>query len=206
MTVRISLAQCLYTLGDNGGAAGGRTVIERNVCHDVRAYMAGGYCLSQDQASSHVLFDSNVCLRTTHCASAADRTPGLHASPCPDLAAALTEGPTFDPTFDPVGIDLNYTNNIFFDGYHDAWSPPYPDGGWPATRLETPCLCRIDRCIVHVTTVGYRPAAVRNSAITSRGCRAEGAGYPRQLNPSTSFHRSATPLSAVFSFYHKAGR
>ena len=42
-----------------------RTVVDGNVCHDVRAYMSGGYCLSQDQGSSNILFKNNVCLRTT---------------------------------------------------------------------------------------------------------------------------------------------
>jgi hypothetical protein len=51
---------CIYTLGQLNG-----TVVSGNVCHDVRAYRSGGYCLSQDQGSSNVLFDSNVCLRTT---------------------------------------------------------------------------------------------------------------------------------------------
>ena len=36
---------CIYTLGQLNG-----TVVSGNVCHDVRAYRSGGYCLSQDQA------------------------------------------------------------------------------------------------------------------------------------------------------------
>ena len=32
------------------------TLVRDNVCHDVRAYMSGGYCLSQDQGSSNLIF------------------------------------------------------------------------------------------------------------------------------------------------------
>lgn len=60
---------CIYTLGQNNG-----TVVDGNLCHDVRAYMSGGYGLSQDQGSENIVFTNNVCLRTTgsphntHCA------------------------------------------------------------------------------------------------------------------------------------------
>lgn len=51
---------CVYTLGQLNG-----TVVDGNLCHDVRAYMSGGYGLSQDQGSSNIVFTNNVCLRTT---------------------------------------------------------------------------------------------------------------------------------------------
>ena len=50
---------CIYTLGVLNG-----TVIRGNMCHDVAASYTGGYCLSQDQGSSNILFESNVCIRT----------------------------------------------------------------------------------------------------------------------------------------------
>lgn len=71
---------CIYTLGQLNG-----TVVAGNLCHDVRAYRSGGYCLSQDQGSSNVLFDSNVCLRTTA-----------------------------SPHNTHYGENLTYRNNIFF--------------------------------------------------------------------------------------------
>jgi len=51
---------CVYTLGQLNG-----TVVDSNLCHDVRAYMSGGYGLSQDQGSDYITFSNNVCIRTT---------------------------------------------------------------------------------------------------------------------------------------------
>ena len=73
---------CIYTLGQLDG-----TVVSENLCHDVRAYRSGGYCLSQDQGSSNVLFRSNVCLRTTA-----------------------------SPHNTHYGANLTYTNNVFWGG------------------------------------------------------------------------------------------
>jgi hypothetical protein len=56
----VRMQACIYTLGQLND-----TIVSGNVCHDVRAYRSGGYCLSQDQGSSNVLFLGNVCLRTT---------------------------------------------------------------------------------------------------------------------------------------------
>lgn len=79
---------CVYTLGQLGD-----TVVDGNLCHDVRAYMGGGYCLSQDQGSSGMLFSNNVCLRTTG-----------------------------SPHNTHYGMNLTYVNNIFWGGYYDSWS------------------------------------------------------------------------------------
>ena len=73
---------CVYTLGQLNG-----TVVDSNVCHDVRAYMSGGYGLSQDQGSSNVMFTNNVCLRTTG-----------------------------SPHNTHYGVNLTYDNNIFYQG------------------------------------------------------------------------------------------
>eukprot|EP00041_Stephanoeca_diplocostata_P020768 m.471460 g.471460 ORF g.471460 m.471460 type:complete len:352 (-) comp21658_c0_seq25:582-1637(-) len=78
---------CVYTLGQLNG-----TVVDSNLCHDVRAYMSGGYCLSQDQGSSSVTFSNNVCLRVTG-----------------------------SPHNTHYGVNLTYTNNIFWGGYYDSW-------------------------------------------------------------------------------------
>lgn len=51
---------CVYTLNGVRG-----TVVDNNVCHDVRAYMNGGYCLSQDQGTTDALFTNNLCLRVS---------------------------------------------------------------------------------------------------------------------------------------------
>eukprot|EP00039_Didymoeca_costata_P008224 m.109345 g.109345 ORF g.109345 m.109345 type:complete len:79 (+) comp13999_c0_seq4:93-329(+) len=51
---------CIYTLGQLNN-----TVVHNNLCHNVRAYMSGGYCLSQDQGSSFINFTENVCMYTT---------------------------------------------------------------------------------------------------------------------------------------------
>ena len=104
---------CVYTLGQLNG-----TVVENNVCHDVRAYMSGGYCLSQDQGSSNLLFRSNVCLRTTG-----------------------------SPHNTHYGEDVVYENNVFYSGYHDAWTDPSlaPAGGLrtsPNLRPGTNCNAR----------------------------------------------------------------
>eukprot|EP00038_Savillea_parva_P013237 m.7724 g.7724 ORF g.7724 m.7724 type:complete len:775 (+) comp2472_c0_seq1:60-2384(+) len=80
---------CVYTLGQLNG-----TVVDGNLCHDVRAYMSGGYGLSQDQGSSNILFQNNVCLRTTG-----------------------------SPHNTHYGVNLTYSNNIFWGGYIDSWVP-----------------------------------------------------------------------------------
>ncbi len=73
---------CIYTLGQLNN-----TVVSGNVCHDVRAYRSGGYCLSQDQGSSNIRFESNVCLRTTA-----------------------------SPHNTHYGENLTYVNNVFWGG------------------------------------------------------------------------------------------
>lgn len=78
---------CVYTLGQLNG-----TVVDSNLCHDVRAYMSGGYCLSQDQGSSSITFTNNVCLRVTG-----------------------------SPHNTHYGVNLTYSNNIFWGGYYDSW-------------------------------------------------------------------------------------
>jgi hypothetical protein len=98
---------CVYTLGELGGTRGEPTIVSGNVCHDVRAYMSGGYCLSQDQGSSSLLFEKNVCLRTTG-----------------------------TPHNTHYGANITYTNNLFFDGYHDCWVPPGADGAAAALRTS----------------------------------------------------------------------
>ena len=42
----------VYTLGVLNG-----THVHHNLLHDVYAWYTGGYCLSQDQGSSHILFE-----------------------------------------------------------------------------------------------------------------------------------------------------
>ena len=42
----------VYTLGVLNG-----TWVHHNLLHDVYAWYTGGYCLSQDQGSSHILFE-----------------------------------------------------------------------------------------------------------------------------------------------------
>lgn len=78
---------CVYTLGQLNG-----TVVDSNLCHDVRAYMNGGCCLSQDLGSSSVTFSNNVCLRVTG-----------------------------TPHNTHYGVNLTYTNSIFWGGYYDSW-------------------------------------------------------------------------------------
>ena len=78
---------CIYTLGQLNN-----TVVDGNVCHDVRAYMSGGYCLSQDQGSSNILFENNVCLRTTA-----------------------------SPQNTHYGVNITYANNVFYGGNWDSW-------------------------------------------------------------------------------------
>ena len=64
------------------------------MCHDVRAYMSGGYGVSQDQGSSNILFKNNVCLRTSG-----------------------------SPHNTHYGVNLTYENNVFWGGYYDSWAP-----------------------------------------------------------------------------------
>lgn len=115
---------CVYTLGQNIGS-----LVDHNVCHDVRAYMGGGYCLSQDQGSSHMRFTNNVCLRTTG-----------------------------SPHNTHYGVDVEYRNNIFFNGSHDVWTAPYSDG-YPAALRTSPKLG------------------------TSGGCQAQDVDFPPDVCP-----------------------
>jgi hypothetical protein len=78
---------CVYTLGNQSG-----TYVGRNLCTDVYAFYTGGFCLSQDQGSSDITFDSNVCLRTTG-----------------------------SPQNQHYGQHNRYVNNIFAMGFHDSW-------------------------------------------------------------------------------------
>lgn len=97
---------CIYTLGQLNG-----TVVSGNVCHDVMAYMSGGYCLSQDQGSSNVIFTENVCLRVTG-----------------------------SPHNTHYGINLTYSNNVFWGGYFDSWvSDPVVGGAILRTSPSPGC-------------------------------------------------------------------
>eukprot|EP00750_Incisomonas_marina_P016146 INCI19018.1.p1 GENE.INCI19018.1~~INCI19018.1.p1 ORF type:complete len:899 (-),score=132.49 INCI19018.1:451-2967(-) len=80
---------CVYTLNGVNGA-----VFDGNVCHDVRAYMNGGYCLSQDQGSSNATFSNNLCLRVTG-----------------------------SPHNTHYGVGLRYENNVFALGNWDNHYP-----------------------------------------------------------------------------------
>ena len=53
-------------------------------------------------------------------------------------------------------MDVNYSNNIFYQGYHDAWVPPFADGA---------------------------PGALRTSPQIGKGCGAESEGFPDPLCP-----------------------
>ena len=57
----------------------------------------GGYCLSQDQGSSSILLERNVCLRTTG-----------------------------SPHNTHYGTNLTYRNNIFFNGFYETWTAKTP--------------------------------------------------------------------------------
>ena len=120
---------CVYTLGRLEATDGSPTNVTDNVCHDVRAYMSGGYCLSQDQGSSHLRFERNVCLRTTG-----------------------------SPHNTHYGFDVSYKNNIFYDGYHDAWTLPNAKDGSAAGALRTSPMRHSDAKHVagcHGEAVGY---------------------------------------------------
>jgi hypothetical protein len=82
-------------------------VVDGNVCHDVRAYMSGGYCLSQDQGSSNIHFQNNVCLRTTA-----------------------------SPQNTHYGVNITYSNNVFYGGNWDSWVQEAP-GSLAAGALRT---------------------------------------------------------------------
>lgn len=95
---------CIYSLGQNNG-----TIVSSNLCHDVRAYMSGGYCLSQDQGSSYIVFSKNICLRTTS-----------------------------SPHNTHYGFNLTYTNNIFYDGGHNCWVLEKNLEGYPGALRTSP--------------------------------------------------------------------
>jgi hypothetical protein len=76
----------IYTLGVQPG-----TVVAGNFGHDVYASYTGGYGLSQDQGSSHMLFENNVLYRIN--------------------AALQTQH---------YGINNTYRNNLFADGMVDS--------------------------------------------------------------------------------------
>ena len=98
---------CVYTLGQLNG-----TVIDGNVCHDVRAYMSGGYGLSQDQGSSNVVFTNNVCLRMTG-----------------------------SPHNTHYGVNLTYRNNVFYGGYWGSHTSIEPAGALRTSPSTVPGNC-----------------------------------------------------------------
>lgn len=94
---------CIYTLNGVNGS-----VIDNNICHDVRAYMNGGYCLSQDQASSGALYSNNVCVRVTG-----------------------------SPHNTHYGVGLRFVNNIFAHGNYENHYPDLNQYGAAPTALRT---------------------------------------------------------------------
>eukprot|EP00730_Choanoeca_flexa_P002409 TRINITY_DN11039_c0_g1_i7.p1 TRINITY_DN11039_c0_g1~~TRINITY_DN11039_c0_g1_i7.p1 ORF type:complete len:709 (+),score=106.22 TRINITY_DN11039_c0_g1_i7:1-2127(+) len=78
----------VYTLGVLNG-----TRVHHNLLHDVAAWYTGGYCLSQDQGSSNIMFDHNVCHATT--------------------GASQTQH---------YGSGNTYHNNIFSSAYRNSWT------------------------------------------------------------------------------------
>lgn len=98
---------CIYTLGQLN-----ETVVNGNLCHDVRAYMSGGYCLSQDQGSSNIKFTNNVCLRVTG-----------------------------TPHNTHYGVNITYENNIFWGGYWNSWvsDPRLGAGALRTSPSKTTC-------------------------------------------------------------------
>eukprot|EP00937_MAST-01D_sp_MAST-1D-sp2_P005916 g5916.t1 len=111
---------CFYTLGRQDG-----TVVRGNVCHDVYAFYTGGYCLSQDQGSSDLLFEGNVCLRTTG-----------------------------SPQNQHYGQRNVYRNNIFALGFHDAWVDAAHCAAGCAAGLRTSPHAGADPVYPNASTAG----------------------------------------------------
>jgi hypothetical protein len=166
---------CVYTLGLLDG-----TVVRRNLCHDVYAYFTGGYCLSQDQGSSDILFDSNVCLRTTG-----------------------------SPQNQHYGLNNTYTNNIFADGFHDSWVGAHECKSGCAAGLRTSPHTAHDPVYTNASTDGVPNSLsfVRNLVVHRNASGALFEGNWNQTHPqwryafaSNSYASSALDLRSVAVF------
>ena len=108
---------CFYTLGINNS-----TQIINNLCHDVYGFYTGGYCLSQDQGSSGITMEKNVCL----CVSAS-------------------------PQNQHYGENNVYRNNMFLDGYTASWTDRNPGGLRTSPQIALPNSFIIEKNIVLIS-------------------------------------------------------
>lgn len=108
---------CFYTLGLNND-----TQIVNNLCHDVYGFYTGGYCLSQDQGSSGILMEKNVCLRVTA-----------------------------SPQNQHYGENNVYRNNMFLYGYTDSWTKRNPGGLRTSPQIALPDSFVIENNVVVIS-------------------------------------------------------